>query len=333
MGAKIMKALQVHGFDGTHQWRLEDVPEPIAGPQDIVVQVEATAISYVDLLLARGGYQVKPALPVVPGTEFSGTIVACGPAVRQGLRVGLRVTGTSFGGAWAQRLRVDANAVEPLAEGSDLAAASALSVTYATAHYALKLRGGLQADETVLVLGATGGVGLAAMQVARALGAQVVAGASGVTKVGAALERGADRAVDTSQANWREELKRVAPNGVDVIVDPVGGMLLEPAFRSLKWNGRYLVVGFAEGSIPSLRANLPLLKGAAFIGVDVRQFREREPDVAGANLAEAVRLFSVGLLKPCVARTFPATEWPAAIQAASDRATIGRIVIDWTTLR
>lgn len=327
-----MKALQVHGFEGPHQWRLEEVPDPIAGPQDVVVRVEATAISYVDLLLARGGYQVKPALPLVPGTEFSGTIVACGDAAREGLRVGQRVTGTSLGGAWAQRLRVNANAVEPLSEDADPAPASALSVTYATAHYALKLRGGLQPGETVLVLGATGGVGLAAMQVARALGARVVAGASGATKVAAALERGADVAVDTSKSNWRDELKRVEPNGVDVVLDPVGGALLDPAFRSLKWNGRYLVVGFAEGSIPSLRANLPLLKGAAFIGVDVRQFREREPDAARANLAEVVRLLSAGLLKPCVAKTLPVKEWLAAIQAASDRATIGRIVIDWTDL-
>lgn len=328
-----MRALQVHGFDGTHQWRLEEVPDPVEGPQDVVVQVEATAISYVDLLLARGGYQVKPALPLVPGTEFSGTVIACGAAVREGIRVGQRVTGTSFGGAWAQRLRVDAGAVEPLADSDDPGPASALAVTYATARYALVIRGNLRAGETVLVLGATGGVGLAAMQVARALGARVVAGASGPIKTAAALERGADLVVDTAQADWRDELKRLVPDGVDVVLDPVGGALLEPAFRSVRWNGRYLVVGFADGAIPSLRANLPLLKGAALIGVDVRQFREREPEAARANLAETVRLFSAGLVKSWVAKTFPAAEWPAAMEAAADRATIGRIVIDWTNLR
>lgn len=328
-----MRALQVHGFDGTHQWRLEEVPDPVEGPQDVVVQVEATAISYVDLLLARGGYQVKPALPLVPGTEFSGTVIACGAAVREGIRVGKRVTGTSFGGAWAQRLRVDAGAVEPLADSDAPGPASALAVTYATARYALVLRGSLRAGETVLVLGATGGVGLAAMQVARALGARVVAGASGPIKTAAALERGAELAVDTAQADWRDELKRLVPDGVDVVFDPVGGALLEPAFRSVRWNGRYLVVGFADGAIPSLRANLPLLKGAALIGVDVRQFREREPEAARANLTETVRLFSAGLVKSWVAKTFPAAEWPAAMEAAADRATIGRIVIDWTDLR
>ena len=325
-----MKALQVHGFDGLHQWRLETVADPQPGPQDVVVQVEATAISYVDLLMARGGYQVKPALPVVPGTEFSGTLVACGPAVRAGLRVGQRVTGTSFGGAWAERLRVDGHAVEPLAEGSDPRPASALSVTYATALYALQRRGGLQAGETVLVLGATGGVGLAAMQVAQALGGRVVAGASGAHKVAAALTQGAHAAIDTSQPDWRDRLKQTEPRGIDVVVDPVGGALLEPAFRSLKWNGRHLVVGFADGTIPSLRANLPLLKGAALIGVDVRQFREREPEAARANLAEVVRLFGSGQLNPCVAKVVPAIDWAAAIQAASDRSTIGRVVIDWT---
>lgn len=325
-----MQALQVHGFDGLHQWQLETVADPLPGPQDVVVQVEATAISFVDLLMARGAYQIKPALPVVPGTEFSGIIIDCGPAVRAGLRVGQRVTGTSFGGAWAERLRVDGNAVEPLADGSDPRPASALSVTYATAHYALRRRGGLQAGETVLVLGATGGVGLAAMQVARALGARVVAGTSGATKFAAALAHGAHAAVDTSQADWRDQLKQAEPQGVDVVVDPVGGALLEPAFRCLKWNGRHLVVGFADGTIPSLRANLPLLKGASLTGVDVRQFREREPDAARANLADVVRLFCSGKLNPCVAKVVPATDWRAAIEAASDRATIGRVVIDWT---
>lgn len=327
-----MKALRVHGFEGLDQWRLEDVPPPVAGPKEVVVRVEATAISYVDLLLARGGYQVKPALPVVPGTEFSGTIIACGPDVRDDLHVGQRVTGTSFGGAWAEQLRVDENAIEPLPAGVELGPASALSVTFATAHYALKLRGGLQAGETVLVLGAIGGVGMAAMQVAKALGATVVAGATGASKVAAALQLGASVAVDTSRADWRDELRRVAPDGVDVVVDPVGGALMEPAFRSLRWNGRFLVVGFAEGSIPSLRANLPLLKGAAFIGVDVRQFREREPQAARANLAAVVQLLSEGRLNPCVAKTLHASDWRSAIEAAANRATIGRIVIDWTDL-
>lgn len=325
-----MKALQVHGFDGLHQWRLEDIPEPQPRATEVLIQVEATAISYVDLLMARGGYQIKPQLPVVPGTEFSGSIVACGPAVRADLAVGQRVTGTRFGGAWAQRLCVDGQAVEPLALGSDPRPASALAVTYATAMFALRRRALLQAGESVFVLGATGGVGLASMQVARALGARVIAGSSSASKREASLRLGASHAVDTSQPDWRDALKRLEPQGVDVIVDPVGGALLDPAFRCLKWNGRYLVVGFAEGSIPVLRANLPLLKGGALIGVDVRQFREREPEAASANLAEVVQLFNAGQLRPCVADVIPAARWASAIETASDRSTVGRIVMDWT---
>lgn len=325
-----MQAIQVYSFEGTQQWKLEETTEPLPGPSDVLVQVEATAISYVDLLFTRGGYQIKPPLPVIPGTEFSGRILSCGEAVGNGLCVGQRVTGTSFGGAWAQRLRVNADSVVPVPMTVDPAAASALAVTYATALYALKLRGTLKSGETVLVLGATGGVGLAAMQVARALGARVIAGASGETKVKAALDLGADCAIDTSKSNWRDLLKHAEPQGLDVVLDPVGGDLLEPAFRSLKWNGRYLVVGFAEGTIPSLRANLPLLKGAALIGVDIRQFREREQEAHRSNLMELVALVAEGKVNPCVVKKIPASQWLEAIQAASERSTIGRVVMDWT---
>lgn len=324
-----MKALQVHGFDGPDQWRLEHIQEPLPGPTDVLVQVEATAISYVDLLLARGGYQVRPTLPLTPGTEFSGTVLALGSAV-VGLAIGQRVTGTSFGGAWAERLCVDAHSVEALVPGDDPRPASALPITYATAWYALKHRGNLRAGETVLVLGAAGGVGIAALQVAQAMGARVVAGATGPIKLAALQSLGAHHVLDTAQPDWRDALKRLVPDGVDLVVDPVGGALLEPAFRSLRWNGRYLVVGFADGSIPALRANLPLLKGAALIGVDIRQFREREPEAARANLAEVVKLFSAGQIRPVVAQAVPFEDWPRAIKAAADRSTIGRIVIDWT---
>ena len=325
-----MKALRVHGFEGTDRWRLEDVPAPLAGPRDVVVRVEATAISYVDLLLARGGYQVRPPLPLVPGTEFSGTIVAAGDAVGATPAVGRKVTGTSFGGSWAEQVRVDAGAVELLPDGADPRPASALPITFATALYALQRRGGLRTGEIVLVLGATGGVGLASIQVARALGARVIAGASGPAKVRAALKHGAAAAVDTSRDDWRDELRRIEPDGIDVVVDPVGGSQFEPAFRSLRWNGRHLVVGFAGGPIPSLRANLPLLKGAGLIGVDLRQFREREPAAARENLAEVVRMFADGRLSPRIAQVLPSTQWESAVRAASDRATIGRVVIDWT---
>lgn len=329
MTASTAKALRVHGFDGLHQWRIEDAPLPEPGPGEVRVRVAATAISFVDLLFARGGYQIRPALPLTPGTEFSGVISACGPGVAARLRPGVPVCGTAFGGAWAEVVRASAGAVQALPAGLDLPAASVLPITYVTALYALRERGHLQPGETVLVLGAAGGVGMACIQVAKALGAHVIAGASSEAKRQACRQAGADAAVDTARADWRDAVQASAPGGIDVVADPVGGQLTETAFRTLRWGGRCLVLGFAEGAIPSVRTNLPLLKGAAMVGVDVRQFREREPERAQTCLADVVTLFASGALRPRIAQVFPATEWAHAIAAAADRSGVGRVVMDW----
>ncbi|MFO1270430.1 MAG: NADPH:quinone oxidoreductase family protein [Rubrivivax sp.] len=315
-----MLALQVHAFEGPAAWRLEEVPAPEPREGEVRVRVAANAISYVDLLHARGGYQLKPALPFVPGTEFSGWREDDGRPV----------TGTVFGGAWAERVCVPAQALAPLPEGCDLHAAAALPITGATALYALRDRAQLRAGETVLVLGAAGGTGLAAVQVAVALGARVVAGAGSEAKRAAALEAGADHAVDTARPDWRAAVQAAAPAGIDVVFDPVGGSLTDPAFRCLRWGGRHLVVGFTEGQIPVLKANLALLKGASLVGVDVRQFREREPVAAQQLLEDTVDLFERGALAPRLARVVPVAEWPAAMAAAADRATVGRVVIAWS---
>jgi NADPH2:quinone reductase len=291
--------------------------------------VAATAISFVDLLFARGGYQVKPAMPMIPGTEFAGIITACGASVGPRLQVGQRVTGTVFGGAWAEVACALDSDVAPLPDDADLNAASALPITGATALYALRERGQLQAGETVLVLGATGGVGLASVQVAKALGATVIAGTRGQERLTLLKETGADHVVDTSAPEWRATLQAIAPQGLDVVLDPVGGSLTETAFRSLRWGGRHLVVGFAEGQIPTLRANLALLKGASLVGVDIRQYREREPRRAQANLDRAVALFAQGVLRPRIAQLIPASSWPTAIASAEDSTTLGRVVMTW----
>lgn len=283
-----------------------------------------------DQLLVKGRYQIQPALPFVQGTEFCGVITACGSNAAQRLQVGQWVTGTVFGSAWAEQVCAPWTAVAPLAPSDDVKAACTLPITYATAMYALKRRGDLQAGETVLVLGALGGVGMAAVQVAKAMGARVIAGVSGRVKCSAALRLGADFSVDTSEAGWRAELAVFAKRGVDVVVDPVGGDLTDTAFRTLCWGGRHLMVGFAQGAIPALRANLPLLKGASLIGVDVRQFREREPQAAWENLSEVVDLFSRGLLKPELSGVYPARAWATAMEAAARRETMGRVVLDWS---
>ncbi len=315
-----MRALRVHAFDtGPAAWRLEEVPVPLPREGEVAVRVAANAISYVDLLHARGGYQLKPALPFVPGTELAGWREDSGRAV----------TATVFGGAWAEVACVPAHALAELPEGCDLHAAAALPITGATALYALRDRARLAAGETVLVLGAGGGTGLAAVQVARALGARVVAGGGSEAKREAALEAGADHAVDTTRPDWRAAVQAAAPGGVDVVFDPVGGALTDTAFRTLRWGGRHLVVGFTEGQIPALKANLALLKGASLVGVDVRQYREREPVAAQQLLQDTVDLFERGALVPPLARVFAAADWAQAVATAAERATVGRVVIDW----
>lgn len=323
-----MLALRVHGFEGLHQWALEEAPAPPPAEGEVQVRVLANAVSYVDLLFARGGYQVKPALPLVPGTEFSGVISALGSRV-EGLHVGQRVAGMTVGGAWAELTCIPAAAVVSLPDHVDTREASALAVTYATALYALKTRGSLAAGETVLVLGATGGVGAASVQVAKALGASVIAGVSSAEKMQIALDDGANLAIDIRQPDWRSALKAAAPAGIDVVVDPLGGSYTETAFRTLRWGGRHLIVGFAAGEIPAIRANLPLLKGASLVGVDIRQFRELEPSRAWANLAETVSLFASGSLRPKVAAAYPVQEWRNAIQHAQTSSTVGRVFLDW----
>ncbi|VWC32145.1 NADPH:quinone oxidoreductase [Burkholderia aenigmatica] len=324
-----MLALRVHGFDGLHQWVLEQAPEVSPGVGEVQVSVLANAISYVDLLFARGGYQVKPPLPLVPGTEFTGVVAALGPGVEGGLQVGQHVVGMTVGGAWAERTNVPASALEVLPPHVDMHAASALPVTYATALYALKHRGALQVGETVFVLGAAGGVGLACVQVAKALGATVVAGVTGDEKMNIARQEGADHVVDVGQAEWRTAVQAAVPEGVDVVVDTIGDSYTETAFRTLRWGGRHLVIGFAGGNIPAIRSNLPLLKGASLVGVDIRQFREREPERARANLAEAVAMLAAGQLRPRVAQVYPALDWAKAIRQAQDVSTVGRVVLDW----
>lgn len=327
-----MLALRIHGFDGLHQWALENAPDPSPADGEVQVRILANAISYVDLLFARGGYQVKPALPVVPGTEFSGVVTALGRGV-DSVRVGQRVTGMTVGGAWAELTCVPATAIEALPDHVDARGASALAVTYATALYALKQRGALRAGETVLVLGAAGGVGLASIQVAKALGATVVAGVAGAEKMHLAMEAGADHAIDLGQPEWRSAVKTAAPGGVDVVVDPIGDAYTETAFRTLRWGGRHLVIGFAGGEIPAIRSNLPLLKGASLVGVDIRQFREIEPERARANLAETVAMFASGDLRPRIANVYAARDWIKAIEQARNPATVGRVVLDWDTSR
>jgi len=324
-----MRAVRVHGFQGWDDWSLDEVPTPRPGQGQVLVRVEASAPSFVDLLYARGGYQLKPTLPLIPGSELCGVVQSCGPGVPGHLVPGTRVVGMVFGGAWAEAVCAGAHEVCPVGRHAAPHEAAALAAPYGTAHYALVRRGGLQAGESVFVLGAAGSVGMAAVQVAKALGARVIAGATGQRKRTAAREAGADATVDLGQEGWKEAVRAWSgAEGVDLVLDPLGAGYTDPAFRTLQWGGRHLVVGFAAGEIPSLRTNLALLKGS-LVGVDIRQFMEREPAAYQRNLAQVCELFDQGLLRPRVHSIHPPTHWREALEAAQGRDALGRVVLRW----
>lgn len=296
----------------------------------IRVAVAAAGVSYVDVLIAAGRYQKQPPLPFVPGTECAGTVIEVGDGVHD-IRVGQRVVaGCGLGGAFAQEVRADASGAIPIPDRLDFADAAGTYVNYQTAYHALVQRAALKAGERLLVLGASGGVGSAAIEIGRALGAIVIASASTPQKRTAAMALGAAAAIDSAAPDWRDQTRALTEGrGPDVVVDPVGGLETERAFRSLAWNGRLLVVGFLGSTeIPAIRTNLPLLKGGALIGVDIRQFREREPELARANLDALNAMIGAGQLSPKAGHRFAMRDFAAAMDLATRRDRVGRITID-----
>ena len=323
-----MQALRVHSFESLDSLVLDEValPQPAAG--EVRVRVQASAISFVDLLRAEGRYQVRNALPFIGGSEFAGIVDAVGPGV-SGLAAGDPVAGLSAG-AWAEYVCAPRDMVHKVRAGTSAVEAASLSAAYCTVLYGLAKRGALKAGETVLVLGAAGSIGYAAVQVAKALGARVIAGASTQAKRDAARQAGADALLDTSADDWKDQAKQLAgPQGVDIVVDPVGGKATDTAFRTLGWKGRHLMVGFASGGIGALGTNLAIVKGASLIGVDMRAFREREPQAAADVMKRVVELHGEGKIKPLVAGTVPARQFAEAIQQTKSAGTVGRIVLAW----
>jgi len=321
------RAVVIHRFGHPSSFALEHRALEAPGPGKVAIRIHAAGISFVDVLVAAGEYQLKPPLPFVPGSEFSGVVTAVGAGVDPA-RIGERVLGSAFGAAMAEDAVIPARLALPIPPRMRFAQAAVFRVSYATAYYALVQRGGLKAGETVLVLGAGGAVGYAAIEVAKALGATVIGSASTAAKRALAVRAGADTTVDARSATWRDDVKAAnAGKPVDVVIDPVGGAATELAFRSLAWNGRLLVIGFAGGSIAKLPANLALLKGASLIGVDVRQFGEYEPELAAANVTALFDLYEAGHLHPPIARTYPLDDFVAAMVEARAGETAGRIVL------
>lgn len=311
------------------EWK--ELPTPSPGSGEVLVAIEAASLNFPDVLIVQNKYQMKPPLPFVPGSEYAGTVAAVGEGVRH-LKVGDKVAALSGTGGFASHTLVAAQRCMPLPAGFPAVDAAAFIMTYATSYHALMDRAALQAGETVLVLGAAGGVGTAAIQIAKAAGARVIAAASSAEKCAICEQLGADATINytehTPQAGLREQIKQLTHgNGPDVVYDPVGGDLAEPVFRSIAWRGRYLVVGFAGGPIPALPMNLPLLKGASLVGVFWGEFARREPQANAAMMQTLAQWYGEGKVKPLIHRTMPMAELKQAYALMSSREVKGKLVM------
>jgi NADPH:quinone reductase len=307
------------------QWKELPTPQPKAG--EVLVEIKAASLNFPDLLIVQNKYQMKPALPFVPGSEYAGIVQAVGEGVKH-LQVGQNVACLSGTGGFGTHTIAPAALCMPLPPGFPHVDAAAFIMTYATSHHALVDRAQLKAGETVLVLGAAGGVGTAAIQIAKAVGARVIAAASTDEKCELCKSLGADATINYSRDNLRDAIKAAADGkGPDVIYDPVGGDFAEPAFRSIAWRGRYLVVGFAAGPIPALPLNLPLLKGASIVGVFWGDFSRREPKANAAMMQELAQWYGQGKIKPVIDRTMPMAELKAAYAHMGSRGVKGKLVM------
>lgn len=314
-------------LDGADALRWQELPTPEAGPGEVRIAIHAASLNFPDLLTVQGKYQVKPPLPFVPGSEFSGVIEAVGEGVAR-LRPGMAVAAIGSHGGFATHAVVPAAQVVPLPAGFALIDGAAFTFTYGTSHHALVDRAALQPGETVLVLGAAGGVGTAALQIAKAAGARVIAAVSSDEKCARCLALGADAAINYSNTPLRDALKPLTEGrGPDVVYDPVGGELAEAALRSIAWRGRYLVVGFAGGTIPALPWNLLLLKGASLVGVFWGDFVRREPAASAAALGQLAAWYAQGKVKPVIDSVRPMSELHAAYARMGSRQVVGKLLL------
>lgn len=319
-----MRAVVAEELGPPAAYKLIETELPPPGPGEVQIVIKAAGVSYVDVLTAAGNYQVKPPVPFIPGSECAGVIAGLGEGAT-GFAIGDAVVASAWGGLFAAAANIKAASVRPAPQALSFAEAAVFPVSYYTARYALVHRAQLQPGETLLVLGAGGATGYAAVQLGKHLGAKVIASASSEAKRALAVAGGADAVVDARAEDWREQVKAANDGrGIDVVFDPVGGAASEPAFRSLGWNGRQLVVGFTAG-IAALKTNLPLLKGASLIGVDLRQFGLNQPELAAQNMTEVFAL--AGVLRPAVAKTYPLEQFAAAMAAAAAGSEAGRIVL------
>ena len=322
-----MKAVLCKAFGPAETLVLEDIASPEPKKNEVLLQVHAAGVNFPDTLIIEGKYQFKPPFPFSPGGEAAGVVGAVGEKVSH-VKPGDRVMALTGWGSFAEEVAVPGYNVMPIPDGMDFASAAAFGMTYGTSMHALKQRANLQPGETLLVLGASGGVGLAAVEIGKAMGAKVIAAASSDAKLEVAKAAGADVLINYSEGSLKDKLKEITGGqGVDVIYDPVGGDLFEEAFRSIAWNGRMLVVGFASGTIPSLPANLTLLKGASLVGVFWGSFAQRQPQDNAANFQQLFAWFAEGKIKPLVSQTYPLEQAADAINHLGQRKAVGKVVV------
>jgi len=323
-----MKAVLCKSFGMPEDLVLEDVPAPVAGRGEVLVEVHATALNFPDVLMIQGKYQSQPPMPFAPGGELAGVVAAVGEGVTR-FKVGDRVFGGVGFGGFAEQVVVKERALRPMPASMSFQEASGISTTYGTSYYALKQRAALRPGETLLVLGAAGGVGLAAVELGKAMGARVIAAASSADKLEAARASGADELIDYSDGELKEKVKALTGGaGADVIYDPVGGDLFQQCLRCINWYGRLLVIGFAGGEIPKVPANLILLKSCSVVGVFYGAWSAREPAEAASNFQEILGFYERGLIKPMVGREYPLTEYAAALRCLMNREAIGKVVVN-----
>ena len=322
-----MKAVLCKQYGPPDSLVVEELPSPHPGPGEVVVSVKAASVNFPDVLIIQNKYQFKPPLPFSPGSELAGVVKEVGAGVT-GYRAGDKVMAFTTYGAFAEEVKTEANRLLPIPAGMGFTEAAAFVLTYGTTDHALRDRAQMTNGETLLVLGAAGGVGLAAVEIGKALGAKVIACASSSEKLSVCKAHGADATIDYASEDLRERVKALTDGrGVDVVYDPVGGPYTEPAFRSLAWRGRLLVVGFAAGEIPKLPLNLALLKGAAAVGVFWGDFARREPQAFAASMRQLGEWYRAGKLKPHVEKTMPLERAAEALKLMAARQVKGKLVL------
>lgn len=322
-----MKAVLCKELGAPEKLVVENVPSPKPGKGEVVLAIKACGVNFPDTLIIQGKYQFKPELPFSPGGEVAGVVKETGEGVTS-LKPGDRVIAFNTWGGFAEEMAVEASRTIPMPAQMDFVPAAGFVLTYGTSYHALKDRAQLQAGETLLVLGASGGVGIAAIQLGKAMGARVIAAASTPEKLAVCKANGADELIDYSQDDLRARVKAItAGKGVDVVYDPVGGPYSEPALRDMAWKGRYLVVGFAAGEIPKVPLNLTLLKGCAIVGVFWGAFTRNERELNRSNNADLMRLYAEGKVKPHIHGTYPLERAAEALNEVTYKRVSGKVIL------